>query len=270
MLARVLIENTTRSDLIAEWGLAIYIEYGGKKFLLDTGATGKFVENAEALGIDLEEVDYGVLSHAHYDHSDGMEAFFAINRKAPFYLRESADGMYYGTNDKGREYAGIKREYFTWFSDRFIFAEGDHQITEGVYLIPHKSGDLRSVGEKAQMYEEKDGEWVPDAFTHEQSLVFDTESGLVIFNSCSHGGVDVILNEVAQTFPDKNISAMIGGFHLHATPEDEVRNLARKLKAIGIPRLITGHCTGDKAYEVLREELGERVEMMYTGMEIIF
>jgi 7,8-dihydropterin-6-yl-methyl-4-(beta-D-ribofuranosyl)aminobenzene 5'-phosphate synthase len=32
--------------------------------------------------------------------------------------------------------------------------------------------------------------------------------------------------------------------------------------------VITGHCTGDEAFTILKEELGEIIEQMYTGMEI--
>lgn len=35
-------------------------------------------------------MDFAVLSHAHYDHANGMEKFFEINEKAPFYLRKDA------------------------------------------------------------------------------------------------------------------------------------------------------------------------------------
>ena len=39
-------------------------------------------ENAKKMGIALEDVECGVLSHAHYDHADGMPTFFEINENA--------------------------------------------------------------------------------------------------------------------------------------------------------------------------------------------
>ena len=42
MKATVLIDNLTKDALKKEWGLAIYIEYGERRILLDTGASGAF------------------------------------------------------------------------------------------------------------------------------------------------------------------------------------------------------------------------------------
>ena len=72
MKAKVLVDNITKNQWRAEWGLSIYIEYNGHRILLDTGTTEAFAENADQMGVRLEDVEFGVLSHAHYDHSDGL------------------------------------------------------------------------------------------------------------------------------------------------------------------------------------------------------
>ncbi len=46
--------------------------------------------------------------------------------------------------------------------------------------------------------------------------------------------------------------------------------MAQRIKDTGIKKVITGHCTGDEAFAILKEELGEIVEQMYTGMEMEF
>ena len=86
----ILIDNIGDDVLTGEWGLSFYIEYRDRKILLDAGGiSGAFAGNAEKLGIPLEEVDAAVLSHAHYDHADGMSTFFRLNDHAKLYLRES-------------------------------------------------------------------------------------------------------------------------------------------------------------------------------------
>ena len=74
----VLIDNVAAEPLAGEWGLSILITADDRSILLDTGASHLFAQNAERLGIDLNSVDTGVLSHAHYDHSDGMDTFFSF------------------------------------------------------------------------------------------------------------------------------------------------------------------------------------------------
>ena len=103
------------------------------------------------------------------------------------------------------KYIGIKKGTLDKFQDRIEFVKGDAEISDGVWLIPHKTADLHKAGKKAGMYKRVNKKWVPDNFDHEQSLVIDTEKGLVIFNSCCHGGADNIIKEVAGTQLDKEL-----------------------------------------------------------------
>ena len=88
-----LIENTPGDPRCAcEHGLSLYLETHDHRLLMDTGSTGAFADNAEALGIDLTRVDTVVLSHGHYDHAGGLLRFAALNPGAPIYLQAGADG----------------------------------------------------------------------------------------------------------------------------------------------------------------------------------
>lgn len=49
--------------------MSLYIEYKGKKILLDFGRTGAFADNARHLGIVLNSIDFAIISHAYIDHS---------------------------------------------------------------------------------------------------------------------------------------------------------------------------------------------------------
>ena len=73
----VLIDNCTINgrNLKGEGGASYYIEDEDKKFLLDTGASGLFMENAKNLDINLDDIDTVVLSHGHYDHAGGIKDF---------------------------------------------------------------------------------------------------------------------------------------------------------------------------------------------------
>ena len=268
MKATVLIDNIAHNDCCGEWGLSVFIEHEGKNILLDTGASGKFAKNAEKLGIDLRAVDYGVLSHAHYDHSDGMKDFFALNDKAYFYLQEDCKEKCFGRRFIFIKYIGIKKAILKNFDDRIKYINGKAELCKNAYLLPHTTESLESIGKKAGMLITSNGRLTHDSFSHEQSLVLRTEKGLVIFNSCSHGGADNIINEVGEVFPQEKIHALIGGFHLYRSDEEEVRALARRIKDTGIEKIYTGHCTGNKAFDILKEILGEGAAQLKVGLEI--
>lgn len=62
----ILSDNRTVNPLLeVEHGLSVYMEYNGRKYLLDTGASDLFIRNAEKLGVNLCEVDYCLISHGH-------------------------------------------------------------------------------------------------------------------------------------------------------------------------------------------------------------
>lgn len=138
MKATVLADNIGEGPLAGEWGLSIYIEYENKKILLDTGASALFTENAKAMDIPLENIDFGILSHAHYDHANGMEYFFKRNRHAKFYLQKSCAENCYAYEEGRFRYIGIPKDLLTAYQDRLIYADGDAALCDGVYVVAHK------------------------------------------------------------------------------------------------------------------------------------
>lgn len=265
--ATILIDNLARPPLVGEWGLSVMIEYRGTQMLLDTGASEKFADNARQLGIDLSRIQLGVLSHAHYDHSDGMPRFFLENSKASFFLRKSTEENCYSGDGEDRHYIGVKRGLLTEYRDRITYIEGKARLLDGAWLLSHTS-DMYEAGKKAKMYLLCGDDWQVDLFRHEQSLVFETEKGLVIFNSCCHGGADVIIDETKEAFGGQEVYALVGGLHLFRSTDKAVREIAQRIKATGIRKIITGHCTGEHGFEVLSAELGPIAEQMYTGMTL--
>ena len=266
----VIVDNIPNMGIEGEWGLSILVEYADKMILVDTGASDLFLKNLERLGIDVKDIDYAVLSHAHYDHANGIPAFFANNSKAKFYFRNGIAEDCYAKKFFFRKYIGIPKNVLHDYPDRIETVSGDHKIIDGVYLIPHKTKGLSAIGKREMMYRLTDNGWMPDDFAHEQSLVLDTDKGLVIINSCSHGGAANIINEVQTTFPEKHVYGLIGGFHLFNKPNNEIRELAKKIKNTGIQYVCTGHCTKKRAYSILEEELGDKLEQMKVGYQIDF
>lgn len=266
----VIVDNNSNGTMKGEWGLSILVEYGDKKILADVGASDLFATNLEKLGFEIADVDYATLSHAHYDHANGMPTFFKKNKKAKFYLRESTGENCYYKYLFASKYIGIPRNVLKDYEERMEIVSGDYELTPGVYLIPHKTKNLEKIGRREKMYQRTASGWRPDNFSHEQSLVLDTDKGLVIINCCSHGGAVNIINEIKNTFPDRKVYGLIGGFHLFNKSDKEVRKVAEEIRRTGIDFVCTGHCTKERAFEILKEELGDSLLQLQVGLEMEF
>lgn len=266
----VIVDNIPFGQAKGEWGLSILVEYGDKKILADAGASDLFADNLKKLGFDVADIDYATLSHAHYDHANGMPKFFQDNKKAKFYLRETTAENCYFKKFFLHKYIGIPKKVMTDYKDRIEIVSGDYQLCEGVYLIPHKTEGLEKIGKREMMYQRTANGWMPDNFSHEQSLILDTDKGLVIINCCSHGGAVNVIREAMETFPDKHVYGLIGGFHLFNKSKKEVQNVAAEIKKTGIDFVCTGHCTKERAYGIMKEKLGDKLVQLRVGLEMEF
>ena len=261
----VLTDNLARELFLSEWGLSILIEADGRKILLDTGASGMFAENAKTLGADLADVDVGVLSHAHYDHADGLDTFFSLNGTAPFLVRAGSRENCFGLKDGAMEYIGIKKGLLTEYRDRIRTVSGLYEISEGIRLVPHRPEDYSAIARRNDLYTCCDRAYFPDSFSHEQSLVIDTRAGLVVFSSCSHTGMTNILEDVKKALDRDDFLAYVGGLHLYKLSDGELSSLCDEIENSGVAHIYTGHCTGDHAFRFLHERLGDRIVQFCSG-----
>ena len=277
MNVTILIENTAPegSGLDFEAGLALYIEYNEKKILLDGGTSGKFAANADKLGVDLSQVELGVLSHGHFDHADGLCAFFPLNDKVTVLHRTGAGDGHYCTSYDPYKFIGIRRDLWE-MTDRWQAVDGIYQVAEGIWLLPDGEVDPAYVGRATDLvYKRGEGDYIPDDFRHEQSLVFETERGLAVFNSCSHSGIVNIVRGVQAMLPGKPVYAVVGGFHMFGKntangmncSEEYVYKVADTLKELGVEEVYTGHCTGPIALELLKERFGPGCHALTTGLK---
>lgn len=266
----VVIDNKACNGLKGEWGLSIVVDYKGKKILVDAGASDLFIDNMAKMNIDIRDIDYAMLSHAHFDHANGIPAFFKKNDKAKFYIRETTKDNCYAKRLFFYKYIGIPKRMMDEYADRIEVVSGDYKLMDGVYLLPHKTANLENIGKKEKMYLKTDNGYIYDNFSHEQSLVVDTDKGLVIINSCSHGGAVNIINEVKNTFKDKHIYGIIGGFHLYNKKDAEVLEVAECIKDTGIEFVCTGHCTEERAYNILKGVLEDKLIQLHSGLIMEF
>lgn len=274
MKITVLVENTGPSELIIEHGLSLYIEFNDKKYLLDAGPSDSFFKNAHALSIDLDRVDKAVLSHGHYDHGDGFMVFLNQYKDKVVYGAKNIFDDYYSGSGGSVHYIGLSSK-LKQMKNRFNTISKDTKIDEKIYLILDDVSNTKEIGVQKKLYKKVDDVLQPDNFDHELSLVFDTPKGLVICNSCSHAGLESIVDNIKKRL-NKPVYAYVGGLHMKSTKnhietssftEEQIQNLCIFIKK-NIQYVLTGHCTGNVSYDLLKKYLKDRIDFLTTGKTI--
>jgi 7,8-dihydropterin-6-yl-methyl-4-(beta-D-ribofuranosyl)aminobenzene 5'-phosphate synthase len=206
--------------LETSWGFACLVERPDTTLLFDTGDNGDILlSNMERLGRDPEAVRAVVLSHFHWDHTGGLEAFLERNPDVTVYMPASFPDKFQSA------VAGLGATVVT--------VSGPQQLMDRIY----------STGEMG-------------AAIREQSLVLDTRDGLVVITGCAHPGV-VDIAERAKTEFKKDLYLVMGGFHRGGRPPGEIREVIRSLRDLGVRKTAPSHCTGDLAIGMFREAWGE-------------
>ena len=127
-----LVENCVYGrKLQAEHGLSLYIETSGHRLLFDTGASDLFIRNARLLHIDLQKVDYLILSHGHSDHTGGLRHFLELNKQATVVCKREA----FSPKFKDERENGMKHTQ-TFDLSRFRFIEEQTELLPSVFLFP--------------------------------------------------------------------------------------------------------------------------------------
>lgn len=265
----VLLENTSvREDILCRHGLSIHVRTPEHSILLDMGPDEAFARNAEVLGIDLEKVDLAVLSHGHYDHGGGLTTFFRRNDHAPLYLREEAlGGQYSRSGSPEPRYIGLEAPMDR---SRLHFAGDVLTIDRELTLFSAVRCQEPPLRSNAVLLRQEGEHLVQDTFRHEQNLLITVEDTAVLLAGCAHRGIVPIL-EQCEALLGRSPDVVLGGFHLHSPrtgetePEPVIRQIGAELARRG-SRYYTGHCTGSRAYDQLKQQLGDRLLPMYGGL----
>ena len=251
----VLVENAVYSPgLMAEHGLAYWIECDGQKVLFVTGQGGALVPNAIQLGTPLREVDAIVLSHGHYDHTGGLGDALRSNRAVRVFAHPAALLPKVGLNrdGTGRD-VGMPRpsqQALRRNGVEFVPTERPTAIAEGLWAtgpIPRVT-DFEDVGGK---FFRDSACRDPDPLVDDQALFFDSADGIVVLLGCAHSGVINTLRYVQELSGGRPLCAVLGGMHLvHASPE-RLAAVIEGLRQCGVERLGPAHCTGAAATAAL-------------------
>lgn len=277
MKVKVLLENTMpkNSNLCTEHGLSLLLKKDNKRILFDTGGpNGCAIQNAFILDEDLSNVDAVVLSHGHNDHTGGLLKFFKLNDKAPVYLKKEALNPFYSQKTPDRKFIGTNSGIYEDYFDRLKFVKTTLEIVPDIFVIPNIHRKFPIPSSNRYLLTENENDILKDTFNHELFMTIKGEK-LIILSGCAHNGIKNIIATAKDVFQDMGVKTIIGGFHLQSgssdslrAKDDEIYDIAQFLMDEKVEKVFTGHCTGDKGFNILKTVLKEKIEKIYSGMDI--
>ena len=286
-----------RTALNGEWGLSMHAESRRgnelRNILIDFGFTPEtLLNNMSILKIDPSTFDALVLSHGHFDHFGGMVGFLSANKgklkkKLPFFV--GGEDCFCTRETPLGQFGTLDRKAITDADLSLMMAEGpaivaDHAFTTGKIAQVSSEKPLRATSEKVGIVNgfgcfpdkmspaKNTGTFIPDDFEHEIGTNFVVKGkGLVVLTSCSHRGVINTIRQAQVASGLQKVHAVIGGFHIVPPLDDNyIRQVLATMKEINPDYLIPGHCSGDRFYDLARNELGDKVIHSAVGTRFVF
>lgn len=223
MKITLLCENTTSlagaKNCLAEWGFSAFIELDGVNLLFDTGHTDVYIKNAKKLKIDLNETDFVVLSHDHWDHTGGLNHHpFTKSKKLIGHPELFKKLLKKKTVDSLDKFEIISSEKYLEFSKNVFY-----------------------LGEIPRIINFEKGFFDSDEMRDDSAIAIKTSKGAIVITGCSHSGICNIC-EYAKKITKQEIYAVIGGFHLFEDDKNVVDKTIEYFKNEKIKHLMPMHC----------------------------
>ncbi|MDA8125894.1 MAG: MBL fold metallo-hydrolase [Deltaproteobacteria bacterium] len=268
--ATVLIDNYAFGShgVFAQHGWAVFLETDQGNYLLDTGAGKIIVNNAQALGVDLDSILGIILSHHHHDHTGGLlEVLEHLRRPIPVYAHPGLFKDSFMRKDGEFRHSGIpfRREVLETKGACFDLDAAFREIAPGLWLtgaVPRTTS--YELGEPRQVIRQEEG-FIQDPLEEDLSVVIRTEGGLFVVLGCAHAGIVNTLRYAMERTGETRIHTVCGGTHLGLLGETQREESIRDLKALSIGCLGVSHCTGMQAALRMAQEFGERFVFCKVG-----
>jgi len=256
------------SGTLGEHGFAALIEQERcEPILFDTGQGFTLLHNAARMKKDLSTVRKVVISHGHYDHAGGLMPLLKDYGEMEVFAHDGIFASRYRVKDTGECYPigmPFEKSVYEDAGATFNLSNAFSEISPGIML----TGEVPRVTdfEKGDqgLYCDCSGQEL-DSTPDDQSLLIETEKGLVILLGCCHAGLVNTLEHIAYQCGRRDIYAIIGGTHLGFCGQEQLEKSIDVLKKVGIRKLAVSHCTGFAASARLSRELPKEFQVAMVG-----
>ena len=247
MKITILCENQasyeTSKICLAEWGFSVFIQKNGINILFDTGRSGIYKSNAEKLNINLQDTDFVVFSHHHFDHMGGIQYHNFKNKKKLIVHPDILEKIF---SDQAKK---IKNDF------EIINSRKPLEFSDGIYYlgeIPRKNNFEKGAHEDDKMLDDS-------------AIAIKSQKGVIIISGCSHAGICNIC-EYAKEITSQKLYAVIGGFHLFEDDQEAIDGTIEYFKAEKPEHLYPMHCVDFPTLSKLHSIFG--IQKLSTGNEI--
>lgn len=253
MKLTVLVDNNTLIDryLTGEPAVSYFIEADGKKILFDTGYSDAFIRNAEKMNIDILGLDHIVLSHAHLDHTWGLDPLIRLYTEARMEGLDNSEPdliahplIFNSRTDSGMQEIGtlISPDRLSKVF-KFQLSNGPRWITENVVFLGEIPRRFDFEHDPLESKINIGGKKTEDDLLDDTALAIITEKGLVIVTGCSHSGICNIVEYAKELCNEEKIADIVGGFHLLNPPEKKIKGIIDYFQKLNVREVHACHCT---------------------------
>jgi len=272
MKITIICENTVGRRIgLGEHGFSAFIETDKGNYLFDTGSGHSVIRNSLELNKDLRTTKKIFLSHGHYDHTGGLPEVLKLKGKADIHAHPHVflDRIHVvKENEKEtKKFVGLpyKKKYLELLGANFILHKDFREVEKGVFLtgeVPRKTSFEKP---DPVLLAEIDGKIDQDIFSDDQSLILDTEKGLILVLGCAHSGMINIINYVIDKMGKEKFYAVLGGTQIDFLTQEQLEESIKALKKMKIEKIGVCHCTGMRAAFRLHHEFGDRFFYGHVG-----